>query len=356
MKTDLKIMIAGGCGFIGSSLAKFFLIKYKNSLVFIFDNLIRKGSELNLKRIKNNRLVFIKGDLSVKKNFEKLPTCDFFIDAAADPSVLSGINSTVTSMLNNNFISTLNAIEWCSNTGCKFLFLSTSRVYPIQKLDSISFVESPTRFEWAENNDFRGFSIEGIDENFDMNGYRSLYGSSKFSSELFIHEFGKYKNLKFLINRCGMIAGPWQMGKFDQGIISYWVSSHIYRRELKYIGYSGTGKQVRDVLHIDDLCILIDKQINNWSKLESKVFNVGGGKSNSISLLELTELVNTVTGIKVPILKEEKIRDADIRIFITNSQRIKNVLGWEPTIGLKRIVRDTSEWILKNKNNLEGIL
>jgi Nucleoside-diphosphate-sugar epimerases len=189
-----------------------------------------------------------------------------------------------------------------------------------------------------------------------MNGYRSLYGSSKFSSELFIHEFGKYKKLKYLINRCGMIAGPWQMGKFDQGIISYWVSSHIYKRELKYIGYSGTGKQVRDVLHIDDLCILIDKQINNWSKLESKVFNVGGGKSNSISLLELTEIVNTVTGIKIPILKEEKTRDADIRIFITNSQRIRDVLRWEPTIGLKRIVRDTSEWILKNKNNLEGIL
>ena len=356
MKSNVKIMIAGGCGFIGSSLAKFFLNKYTNSQVYIFDNLMRKGSELNLKRLKNDRLFFIKGDLSIKKNFLKLPTCDFFIDAAADPSVLSGIDSTITGIINNNFISTLNAIEWCANTGCKFMFLSTSRVYPIQKLDSISFVDSPTRFEWVRNHNMRGFSIDGIDENFDMNGYRSLYGSSKYSSELFIHEFGKYKKLKYIINRCGMVAGPWQMGKIDQGIISYWISSHIYKRQLKYIGYSGSGKQVRDVLHIDDLCILIDKQINNWSKLESNVFNVGGGKSNSISLLELTKLVNKITGIEMPILKVRNKRDADIRIFITNSNKIKNVLGWEPTLSIKKLVRDTSDWILKNKKNLAGIL
>ena len=356
MKTNVKIIIAGGCGFIGSSLANFFLTKYSNSQVFIFDNLMRKGSELNLERIKNNRLVFIKGDLSIKQDFKKLPTCDFFIDAAADPSVLSGIDTSIGRLINNNFISTLNAIEWCSNTSCKFLFLSTSRVYPIQELDSISFVESPTRFEWVEKKNISGFSVEGIDENFEMNGYRSLYGSSKYSSELFIHEFGKYKKLKYIINRCGMIAGPWQLGKIDQGIISYWISSHIYKRQLKYIGYSGTGKQVRDVLHIDDFCILIDKQINNWSGLESKVFNVGGGKSNSISLLELTKLVNEITGIKIPIHKDDRKRDADIRIFITNSSKIKNLLGWEPTLGIKRLVRDTSEWILKNKKDLEGIL
>jgi len=356
MKLNLKIMIAGGCGFIGSSLAKFFLIKYPNSKIYIFDNLMRKGSHLNLKRLKNERLVFIRGDLSIKKNFIKLPVCDIFIDAAADPSVLSGINSTISPLINNNFISTLNAIEWCAKTNCKFIFLSTSRVYPIQKLDAISFSESPTRFEWVEDQNIKGFSSNGIDESFDMNGFRSLYGSSKYSSELFIQEFGKYKNLKYIINRCGMIAGPWQMGKVDQGIISYWVSAHIYKKQIKYIGYSGSGKQVRDVLHIDDLCALIDKQIANWSKIDSQIFNVGGGKANTVSLLELTRLVNKATGIKIPISKNEQNRDADIRIFITNYNKIKNILGWEPVLNTKKIVIDTSEWILKNKMDLEGIV
>ena len=89
----------------------------------------------------NDRLFFIKGDLSQKSIFNNLPICDFFIDAAADPSVLSGINSSILSLLNNNFISTINAIEWCSKTNCKFLFLSTSRVYPIKNLDKILYSE-----------------------------------------------------------------------------------------------------------------------------------------------------------------------------------------------------------------------
>tara|TARA_S200000501_G_scaffold129580_1_gene122447 strand:+ start:6728 stop:7801 length:1074 start_codon:yes stop_codon:yes gene_type:complete len=356
MKKKIKIMIAGGCGFIGSSLAQFFLSKYLKSKIYVLDNLIRLGSELNLNRLHNDRLIFIKGDLSNKTTFSNLPICDVFIDAAADPSVLSGIKSPISKLINNNFISSLNAIEWCAKTKCKFLFLSTSRVYPIKKLDKISFVESSTRFEWMENQDIKGLSNEGINESFDMNGYRSLYGSSKYSSELFIHEYGKYKNLNYIINRCGVVAGPWQMGKIDQGVITYWLSSHIYKTKLKYIGYSGSGKQVRDILHINDLCDLIDKQIDNWSKIDSQVFNIGGGKKNSLSLLELTELVNQITGIKLPISKDNNKRSGDIRIFITDNKKIENILGWKPILSAEKIVIDTFKWIINNKNELKEIL
>ena len=356
MNQDIKIIIAGGCGFIGSSLAVFFLSKYSKSKIYVLDNLMRPGSEINLKRLYNDRLVFIKGDLSDKNIFNNLPICDVFIDAAADPSVLSGINSSVLKLINNNFISTVNAIEWCAKTKCKFLFLSTSRVYPIKKLDEISYVESSTRFEWRKNQNIKGFSNEGINELFDMDGYRSLYGSSKYSSELFIHEYGKYKNLKYIINRCSMVAGPWQMGKIDQGVVTYWLSSHIYKKELKYIGYSGSGKQVRDILHINDLCELIGQQINNWSKVDSKIFNIGGGRNNSISLVELTKLVNQITGIQLPILKDKNKRDGDIRVFITDNKKIKNILGWEPILNTKNIVIDTFKWIINNKNELKGIL
>ncbi len=356
MKQNIKVMIAGGCGFIGSSLANSLLSNYSNSKIYILDNLMRSGSKLNLKRVRNDRLVFIKGDLSNKTSFNNLPICDVFIDAAADPSVLSGINSSVLKLINNNFITTINAIEWCAKTKCKFLFLSTSRVYPIKILDKIPYTESSSRFEWVKNQNLKGLSNDGIKESFNMNGYRSLYGSSKYSSELFIHEYGKYKNLEYTINRCSMIAGPWQMGKIDQGVVTYWVSSHIYKKELKYIGYSGSGKQVRDILHIDDLCNLIDLQINNWSKVNSQVFNIGGGEKNSLSLLELTKLVNQVTDIYLPVLKDKNKRDGDIRIFISDNKKIQNTLGWKPNHDTKKIIHDIFRWIMDNKKKLESIL
>ena len=356
MKQNIKIMIAGGCGFIGSSLANFFLSKYSNSKIYILDNLMRPGSEINLERLRNDRLVFFKSDLSNKTSFNNLPICDIFIDAAADPSVLSGIDSSVLTLINNNFNTTINAIEWCAKVKCKFLFLSTSRVYPIKILDKISYIETSSRFEWIKNQNIEGLSNEGIKESLNMNGYRSLYGSSKYSSELFILEYGRYKNLQYIINRCSMIAGPWQMGKMDQGVVSYWLSSHIFKKELKYIGYSGNGKQVRDILHINDLCNLIDQQINNWPKVNSQIFNIGGGKKNSLSLLELTKLINQITGIYLPILKDKKKRNGDIRIFITDNKKIKNILGWEPILNTKKIVSDTFRWIINNKNVLENIL
>ena len=356
MKQNIKIMIAGGCGFIGSSLANFFLHKYPNSKIYILDNLMRLGSKINLKRLHNDRLIFLERDLSKKTSFSSLPICDVFIDAAADPSVLSGIDSSVLKLISNNFITTINAIEWCAKTNCKFLFLSTSRVYPIKILDELSYTESSTRFEWIKNQNVKGLSNEGINESFNMDGYRSLYGSSKYSSELFIHEYGKYKNLEYIINRCSMVAGPWQMGKIDQGVVTYWLASHIFKKELRYIGYSGNGKQVRDILHVNDLCNLIDLQIDNWSKVDSQVFNIGGGKKNSLSLMELTKLVNQITGIHLPILKENNKRDGDIRIFITDIKKVKNILGWAPTLNTKTIVDDTFRWIIDNKKVLESIL
>ena len=153
-----------------------------------------------------------------------------------------------------------------------------------------------------------------------------------------------------------MVAGPWQMGKIDQGVVTYWLASHIFKKKLRYIGYSGNGKQVRDILHINDLCTLIDLQINNWSRVDSQVFNIGGGKGNSLSLVELTKLVNQITDIHLPISKEKNKRNGDIRIFITDSKKVKNILGWEPTHNTKTIVNDTFRWIIDNKEVLERII
>ena len=121
-------------------------------------------------------------------------------------------------------------------------------------------------------------------------------------------------------------------------------------------GFSGSGKQVRDILHVSDLCSVIDKQLNNWSLVTNQIFNIGGGKNNSLSLIELTNLVNEITGIYIPITQEKKKRNADIRIFLTDNTKIKNILDWEPKLDTKKIIKDTFNWIINNKSTLEGIL
>ena len=107
-----------------------------------------------------------------------------------------------------------------------------------------------------------------------MEGARSFYGTTKLSSELFIQEYAAFYGLKAAITRFGVIAGPRQMGKTDQGVVTLWMAKHYWKQSLKYIGYGGTGKQVRDILHVDDLVDLVDLQIHEIEKFVGKIFNV----------------------------------------------------------------------------------
>lgn len=356
MKNNFKIIIAGGAGFVGSSLALYLNDNIKNSQIFVIDNLTRKGSKLNLVRLNNSGINFINADLSNTSSIKLLPpNADLFIDAAADSSILAGINSSTVGLINNNFITTLNAIEWCLENKSKLIFLSSNRVYPFDKLNKIKFIEEETRFSWLQNLNFKGLSKKGISEEFPIEGIRSFYGASKYASENFIKEYGHFKNLNFVINRFGIIGGPWQMGKFDQGILAYWIAAHIYNFPLKYIGYDGSGKQVRDIIHISDVCHLILFQIKNWKKINLNTYNVGGGYDNSISLFQLNKLVQEETRIKKYIAKDLKTREADIPIYYTDNSKIKKDLDWEPKIGVKETVKDTSDWIFHNKKILSKI-
>ena len=113
---------------------------------------------------------------------------------------------------------------------------------------------------------------------------------TKLAAELMVQEYGDAYGLRYIINRCGLITGPWQMARTDQGVIVYWLASHFFRRPLRYIGFQGTGKQVRDLLHIEDLCELIVLQIDDFARFHGHLFNVGGGVECSLSLLECTDL------------------------------------------------------------------
>ena len=351
-----SILITGGCGFVGSNLSIGLKKKYPSYSIFVMDNLKRRGSELNINRIKEEGINFIHGDIRNKEDFEQIGKVDVVLDAAAEPSVLAGLDGGRDYMINTNFNGTANTLEFALKQKADFVFLSTSRVYPINHIENITFKEDKTRFYIAKKQTLSGISEKGIAENFPMDGFRSLYGATKYGSELLVNEYHSLFGMKTVINRCGVITGPYQMGKVDQGVVVLWVARHFWKKDLSYIGYGGEGKQVRDVLHVEDLFRLVDYQIHNIEKLNGETFNIGGGNEKSVSLQELTSLCEKVTGNKIKISKVKDNRQADIRIYISDCSKAKSVMKWEPKCTTEQMVSDIYKWIKSNEKSLEKIL
>jgi CDP-paratose 2-epimerase len=351
-----KILITGGMGFVGSNLACSLKTKYPGYTIIAFDNLKRRGSELNLTRLQENGIVFIHGDIRNKADFDEIGKVDCIIDAAAEPSVLAGIDGSPEYLIDTNLNGTINTLYFANKHKADFIFLSTSRVYPIPQIDKIIFTETDSRFEIAKEQSLPGITTSGIAENFPIDGARSFYGATKLASELFVKEFQEFAGLKAVINRCGVIAGPWQMGKIDQGVTVLWVARHFFKKPLSYIGFGGTGKQVRDALHINDLFELVDWQIHNIEKVAGETFNAGGGNVCSFSLKELTALCQEVTGNKIDIAAVKETRNADIRIYLTDNTKVTKVCGWKPKTKPKELVTDIYEWLKNNEKQLHSIL
>ena len=351
-----KILITGGSGFVGSNLCIGLKQKYPDYTIIALDNLRRRGSELNLSRLREHQVEFHHADIRNQEDLEDLPPFDFMIDASADPSVLAGINSPLMPLINTNLLGTVNCLELAKKRNAAFIFLSTSRVYPIDTLENADFVELDKRYAWTDNQLISGISSRGIQESFPISGSRSFYGSTKLASELLIDEYHALTGMKTVVNRCGVLSGPWQMGKIDQGVLVLWLARHYFNGSLKYIGFEGKGKQTRDVLHIDDLVRLIDWQIHHIDQVNGATFNVGGGLDVSFSLLELTELCQEVTGNKIQILPELQTRTADIKIYITDNTKVTSTTGWSPTKSMKDLVQDTYNWMKENEKSLKQIL
>ena len=349
-------LITGGCGFVGSNLAILFKLKYPSASIIALDNLKRQGSELNIKRLKEHEIQFIHGDIRNKEDFDYLPKIDILIECAAEPSVLSGIDTTPDYVLNTNLVGTINCLNFAKKNKAKFIFLSTSRVYPIKTLNQIKYKIEETRFSIENNQSLKGVSKNGINESFGIDGARSFYGTSKLSSEMIIQEYNEFYNLNTIINRCGVLTGPWQMGKIDQGVVVLWIAKHFWKKELNYIGFGGEGKQVRDILHINDLFKLLDIQTNNFTKYNGKTFNVGGGNDISVSLSELTEICENVTGNKIQINKIQNNRSADIPIYISDNSKVQELSSWKPKHTPNQIVFDIFKWLKSNQSILKNII
>lgn len=353
---DFTILITGGCGFIGSNLSIILKTNYPNYRIICLDNLKRRGSELNISRLKEVGIEFIHGDIRNTEDLDMDFKPDFIIDAAAEPSVMAGTGATLNYVLNTNLKGTLNILELAAKHKSNIIFLSTSRVYPIEYLEEISYYENDLRFCISDIQKQIGITNKGINESFRLNKARSIYGCTKLASELILEEYRDSFGVEYVINRCGVVAGPYQMGKVDQGVIALWVAKHYWKNDISYIGYGGSGKQVRDVLHIQDLYNLVDYEIHHFDKVKGQTFNAGGGVNSSVSLKELTLICNTITGNKVNQQSITETRKGDIPIYITDNSLITQVTDWTPKMGMTEIVTDIYNWINKNEKFLKPIL
>lgn len=350
-----SILILGGAGFIGSSLAIGLKKLHPQWKIICLDNLRRRGSELNIARMKHFDIQFVYGDIRSSADLDPVVLkVDLIVDCAAEPSVLAGFNSPKY-VLQTNLLGTVNILELCRQTGAGLLFLSTSRVYPITPLKSVKMLELPSRFAIAPDQILPGISSLGISEDFPLKGHRSLYGATKLASELLIEEYREAYNIPTIINRCGLITGAWQMGKVDQGVYGLWMAAHYFQKSLSYIGFGGSGKQVRDLLHVEDLVRLINYQLENFAELDGEVFNVGGGFSNSLSLVETTKLCQEITGQSIQINASLEERPGDIPIFITDASRVMERTGWRPNIEPEAALKDIYQWISANATVLSSI-
>ncbi|PMD98502.1 3-beta hydroxysteroid dehydrogenase [Siphonobacter sp. BAB-5405] len=352
----MKILITGGAGFVGSALALNLKKNYPSYEIFALDNLKRRGSELNINRLKAAGIEFVHGDIRSKEDFDVIPAVDAVIEASAEPSVLAGLNGSPDYLINTNLVGTINCLNFALKHKANFIFLSTSRIYPIKPLEKLTYQEEDTRFALTEEQPLPGASAAGIAEHFPLDGARSLYGATKLASELMIHEYNEFYGLKTVINRCGVLTGPWQMGKADQGVMVLWVARHFYEQQLAYIGFNGTGKQTRDMLHVADLYRLVDWQLHNIDKVNGEVLNVGGGVEVSTSLVELTKICQEVTGKTIPIKAVTEGRTADIPLYITDNSKVIELTGWKPEISIRQIVEEVHEWLQENAEQLSYVL
>ena len=333
----MNILVTGGCGFVGSNLAIYLKKKLKNIRITSLDNLYRRGSEINLNRLKKFKIKNIKKDISNEKNLLSLKKFDLIIDCCAEPAIEKS-RYEQDRVFQTNLIGTFNILKKCAKDKADIIFLSSSRVYSIEKINNI----------FKKNKTFL------IDESFSTLSPKSLYGFTKLSSEELIKEFSYIYKFKYIINRFGVIAGPWQFGKQDQGFVSLWIISHYLRKKLNYIGYGGTGKQTRDVLHINDVCELIYLQILKLNKINNHTFTVGGGKKNSINLKELTTLCENITGNNVKFGRIKSTSIYDIPYFITRNNKVKKIYKWQPTLNVSKIVYDIYYWALSNQKMIKN--
>jgi CDP-paratose 2-epimerase len=350
-----RILITGGAGFVGSSLAQLFKADRPDATVIAFDNLRRRGSELTLARLRSAGVEFVHGDIRTPADLDTVGPFDILIECAAEPSVHAGYGGSPDYVVQTNLMGTYNCLEAARRHQARFILLSTSRVYPIPALHALPLVDEGERLTVRRGAQGLGWSAAGITAEFPLSGSRSIYGATKLCSEHLAEEYSALYGLGVIVNRCGVLAGPWQMGKVDQGFVALWCARHLYGGKLAYIGFGGTGHQVRDVLHVRDLFDLLRCQLKDLRPGTFGLYNAGGGAENSVSLAELTKLCREISGINLAIGAQPDTRAADIPWYVTDNSAVTAAYGWRPARNIPTLVKDVFEWLGSYRAQLEPV-
>ena len=340
----MKILVTGGCGFVGANICLY--LKNEGHKITSLDNLSRKNSKFNYLKLKKYKIKNYKIDISNYHELKKLKKFDLIIDCCAEAAVEVS-KKDMDRVINTNLIGTYNILKKIKKDRSKLIFISSSRVNSIQKIYSLIKTKNYKK---------KIICNKKIDENFDTLKPKSIYGFTKHASEMLIEEFSFAFNIKYLINRCGVISGPFQFGKQDQGFVSLWIWHHMIKKNLKYIGYGGFGNQIRDVLHISDLLELIKIQIKKFNKINNDLFCVGGSNKCKISLNELTSICQNLTKNKIKFKKINKTSIYDIPYYVTDNSKVTKTYKWQPKKNIFDIVKDTYKWLSMNKTKLKKLV
>jgi len=353
---DRRVLVTGGAGFVGANLSIALAERHPDWEVVALDNLKRRGAELNLPRLRAAGVRFVHGDVRERSDLEAVERCDALVECSAEPSALAGRDGATDYAMQSNLIGAWNCLELARRDDAQVVFLSTSRVYPVAALNELVLEETETRFEIAAGQSLTGASPAGIAESFPLDGARTLYGTTKLSAELLIAEYRDAFGLRAVVDRCGVIAGPWQMGKVDQGVFTHWMLAHLLGGRLAYIGFGGSGKQVRDLIHVADLIDLVELQLLEPERWDGVVANVGGGRDCSLSLAETTALCREISGNELPVGAAGEDRPGDVPVYLSDCARLFELTDWRPRRNARTVLEDVANWIREHEHAVRSAL
>jgi CDP-paratose 2-epimerase len=351
-----RVLVTGGAGFAGTAIALGLARRHPDWDLVALDNLKRRGSELNLPRLRAAGVRFEHGDVREPGDLDAIAPCGAIVECSAEPSALAGRDGSTAYALRSNLVGAWHCLELARRHRAQLVFLSTSRVYPVASLNALALEETATRFELAPQQSLTGASRSGIAEDFPLDGPRTLYGTTKLAAELLIAEYRDAFDLRAVIDRCGVIAGPWQMGKVDQGVFTHWMLAHLLGGELSYIGFGGAGKQVRDLLHVEDLVELVERQLLEPEHWDGVTANVGGGRAVSLSLAETTALCREITGRELAVGPADEERPGDVPLYVSDCSRLFGLTDWRPRRSAREVLEDIAAWIHANAEDVRSAL
>ena len=326
------------------------------------DNLVRRGAEQNIVNLERHGVFFFHGDVRNPEDLANLPGgFELICDTSAQPSVVAGYANPLFDITNNG-LGVIHILEYARPRRIPLIFWSSNRVYGADRLNALPRRETLTRFEYDSDawNKIPGVQrpagfhpAEGISEEFSVDGgQRGIYGLSKLIADAACQEYAQAYDLPVVVNRFGVISGAGQFGHTDQGWVVWWAIAHWFKLPLTYLGWQ--GKQVRDILFVEDVLSLLDRQMTQLASFRGEVFNLGGGRANSISLCEATQTMQEISARSTAIIQSNKARQGDIVVYWTDNRKATQRLGWQPRTDLRDGFARIFDWIRKNEKELRA--